>query len=86
MPNDVLAPCPKCGGKADLRIGYGHRSVGNVWLAVIYCTECDAFLERMVTRGDLELSRNQNILKYNVMEKTIEAWNRRIGGEEDDAE
>lgn len=85
MPNDVLARCPKCGGKAELRIGYARRDVGDVWLAGIYCTECDAFLERMVTRSELELIRGQTALKYNVMEKTIKAWNRRTGGEDDDA-
>lgn len=85
MPNDVIAPCPKCGGKAELRIGYVNRDIGNVWLAVIYCTECDAFFEQGVTRGELEDSVDQNIIKYNVMEKTIEAWNLRTGEEEDDA-
>jgi hypothetical protein len=39
-----------------------------------------------VTRGELELCRDQNIIKYNVMEKTIEAWNRRTGEEEDGAD
>lgn len=75
MQNDFLAPCPFCGGKAALRIGYGHRSYGDVWAAVIYCTSCFAFLERTVSAGELELSRDQNIIKRIAMEKAIEAWN-----------
>lgn len=73
MPNEEvkLKPCPFCGGKAKSGEGYSDRIYGVVWVVDVWCTSCNALLERMKSVNELERSTSPDMLKKVLREKTI---------------
>ena len=73
----ALKPCPRCGGEAAYRGHYSLRSVGTVWVASVWCRECYACIERMVSKREIDLANlsDSEMIKNITREKAIEAWN-----------
>ena len=63
MSERVLKPCPFCGGKAEL----SSVRVGGKDASYVYCKRCGS-------RGEYFWVNP----KYAGVEKSIEAWNRRV--------
>lgn len=70
-----LKACRFCGGKAKIGEGYSDRTYGVVWVAAVWCTSCNALLERMESANALALSRCPDMVKKDLWEKAIKDWN-----------
>lgn len=72
-----LKPCPRCGGEAAYRGHYSLRIYGTVWVASVWCRECYAYIERMVSKREIDLANlsDSEMIKNTTREKAIEAWN-----------
>ena len=70
-----LNPCRFCGGKAKSGEGYSDRTYGVVWVVAVWCTSCNALLERMESANALARSQSPDMVKKALREKTIKDWN-----------
>lgn len=77
MPSEEikLKPCPFCGGESKIGEGYSDRIYGVVWVVAVWCTSCNALLERMESANALARSQSPDMLKKVLREKTIKDWN-----------
>ena len=84
--NPKLERCPFCGGETAYRGHYALRSVGTVWVAPVWCRECCVYIERMISKTEIDLANlsDSEMIKNITREKAIEAWNA-WAKEEDDA-
>ena len=67
--NELLKPCPFCGGKAVLT----HASFAGV--VYIECENCSAMMGRYQKRGGT--GHTGFWMHFTSKEKVVEAWNRR---------
>lgn len=64
LPTSDLLPCPFCGGKADIVVGFRSSHASKGMISHIDCNDCGA--------------QGEKFDQLDCKDKAIKAWNKRI--------
>lgn len=83
MIKTELKPCPFCGGKAEIRRG----KIYLVDSVQAHCTECSVAMPKVPINHLLYTQGKEvRLTEEQAMQKTANAWNRRAGNEQREAD